>query len=106
MTSISGVMANAVFGALAILFFSTALQHRLENIPLNKDKKNIILTQVSNLGNATVPPALAQQEKEVKKIYRESFIHCLCKDPPYLCRLKFFCRNDDNYFYQEACPFY
>jgi len=90
MTNISRVIAIAVFGALAILFFSIALQNRLEHIPLNKDKKNIVLKQASNLGNAKVPPELAKEEQAVKKIYRESFIAAYVKISRICAGLSFF----------------
>ncbi|OQP40746.1 MFS transporter [Niastella yeongjuensis] len=90
MASISGVMANAVFGALAIIFFSTALQQRLENSPLDNDKKSIVLTQASNLGNARVPPELVQQEQVIQKNYRESFITAYGKIMRICAGLSFF----------------
>jgi EmrB/QacA subfamily drug resistance transporter len=74
MTRISGLIANAVFGALAILFFSTALVHQLNQSTLDDNKKAIVLAQASNLGNATTPPALIKEEQFIKNSYHESFI--------------------------------
>ena len=90
MTSISRVVANAVFGALAIVFFSTALLHGLENTSWEPAKKNIVLTQASNLGNATVPPELAEHKQEVKQLYENSFITAYAKIQRISAGLSFF----------------
>ncbi|OQP40778.1 MFS transporter [Niastella yeongjuensis] len=74
MTRISGLFANAVFGALAILFFSNALQHQINNSTLDENKKAMVMAQASNLGNATTPPALAKEAAFIQESYHESFI--------------------------------
>jgi hypothetical protein len=79
MTRISGLIAYAVFGALAILFFSTALQRQLERSALDKNKKGMVLAQASNLGNATTPPALKNEEQPIIKMYHQSFISAYAK---------------------------
>ncbi len=75
MTSISRVIANAVFGALAIVFFTTALQHGLQSFSLNNEKKDLVVQQASNLGDARVPPELDPQQQAIKKLYQQSFIN-------------------------------
>jgi MFS family permease len=75
MTRISGVFANAIFGALAVLLFSGVLQDRIKAIPLDAKQKQEVLSQAADLGNAKVPATLAGQNKHnVQKAYRESFI--------------------------------
>lgn len=75
-TRIANVFANAIFGALAVLLFSGALQQEIKSLPLNATEKQTILAQAGNLGNAKVPTEIkpAQQE-HIKKAYHESFIH-------------------------------
>jgi len=72
---IAGVFANAVFGALAILFFSGALQDQLKQAPLSNQNQQLVMSQVPNLGNAKVPMALRQHDRQlVKQIYHAGFI--------------------------------
>lgn len=75
MSRISGVFANAIFGALAVLFFAGALQTRLTAIPLGADEKQAIMAQVANLGNAHVPPNIAVRDKVlIETAYHQTFI--------------------------------
>jgi MFS family permease len=75
MTRISGVFANAIFGALAVLFFSGALQNGIKNVPLDTKQKQAVMIQAANLGNAEVPSTLNSANKTlVAKVYHESFI--------------------------------
>jgi MFS family permease len=76
MTRISGVFANAIFGALAVLFFSGALQSQIKAVPLNTKDKQLVIQQVTDLGNAKVPASIAVQDKPViTKAYHEGFIN-------------------------------
>jgi len=76
LTRISNVFANAIFGALAVLLFSGALQDRLQSIPLPTEAKQSVVRQAANLGNAKVPNSIdPQYEKAISRSYRESFIH-------------------------------
>ena len=76
LTRISNVFANAIFGALAVLLFSGALQERLQSIPLPSEAKQYVVRQAANLGNAKVPNSIdPQYEKAISRSYRESFIH-------------------------------
>jgi len=75
MTRISGVFANAIFGALAVLFFSGALQAEIKNVSLNPTQKQAVMAQVANLGNAKAPAMLNSQDKAiVAKAYHTGFI--------------------------------
>ncbi len=75
MTRISGVFANAIFGALAVLFFSGALQTEIKNMPLNPTQKQAVMSQVADLGNAKVPAVLNSHDTAiVAKTYHTGFI--------------------------------
>ena len=76
---IAGVFANAIFGALAVLFFSGALQLRLKDVNLNYLQKQEIMAQSSNLGNAHVPYGITTDEQAMKKMFHESFISAYAK---------------------------
>jgi len=74
MTRISGVFANAIFGAIAVLFFAGALQHDLQTTSFSTKEKQLIMQQAKNLGNAEVPIALNTDKPLVEKYYHEGFI--------------------------------
>jgi len=75
-TRIANVFANAIFGALAVLFFSGALQNEIKSLPLPARERQTIVNQAVNLGNARVPPQLKPAAaKAIKKAYHESFIY-------------------------------
>ncbi|WP_214071185.1 MFS transporter [Mucilaginibacter sp. dw_454] len=74
MTRISGVFANAIFGALAVLFFSGALQRDLQKSPFNAKDKQLIVQQANNLGNAKVPAAVVANKQQVTQYYHQGFI--------------------------------
>ena len=74
-TRIANVFANAVFGALSVLFFSGALQNELKDVPLNHKQKQEIMAEAVNLGNAAVPADISVVDKDkVRAFYRQSFI--------------------------------
>lgn len=76
MTRISGVFANAIFGALAVLFFTGTLQKQLSHIHLNPQQQQEVMAQSGNLGNAKVPSGIQQSIKpQVETIYHEGFTH-------------------------------
>jgi EmrB/QacA subfamily drug resistance transporter len=80
MSRIAGVFANAIFGALAVLFFTGALQQQLTNVKLNTTNKQQIIAQAANLGNAKIPKDIAPNEKQaIEKVYHESFISAYSK---------------------------
>jgi EmrB/QacA subfamily drug resistance transporter len=75
LTRIASVFANAILGALAVLFFSGALQGELKNVTLDSKQKQVIEKQSINLGNAKVPEGFKGKDKAViEKAYKESFI--------------------------------
>lgn len=74
-TRIANVFANAIFGALAVLFFSNALQKEIKDFPIAANTKQMIVAQTVNLGNAKVPSAINNNDKAlVEKGYRDGFI--------------------------------
>jgi len=74
-TRIANVFANAIFGALAVLFFLGGLQDHIKPIPLSAANKTAVIAQAANLGNAKAPPGIPfQTAKAIKTAYHESFI--------------------------------
>ncbi|MBD1387368.1 DHA2 family efflux MFS transporter permease subunit [Mucilaginibacter rigui] len=75
LTRIANVFANAILGALAVLFFTGALQGEIKNIKLNNKQKQEVIKQSVNLGNAKVPDTLTGQDKiTIQTAYKNSFI--------------------------------
>src|ERR1700744_3056441 len=72
-TRIANVFTNAIFGALAVLFFAGALQGQIKNINLNAKQKQEVLSQAADLGNAK-PPQDVANGKAIEQAYHESFI--------------------------------
>ncbi|WP_461453469.1 MFS transporter [Mucilaginibacter sp.] len=70
---VANVFAIAIFGALAVLFYSGALQQQLKTINLNPKQKQEVMVQAANLGNAKVPQDISAH-KVVEKAYHQSFI--------------------------------
>jgi EmrB/QacA subfamily drug resistance transporter len=75
LTRIANVFANAVIGALAVLFFSGALQNEIKNTRLNSNEKQLVLKQAVNLGDAKVPKDINPKDTAIiKTAYHVSFI--------------------------------
>jgi preprotein translocase subunit SecG len=75
LTRIANVFANAILGALAVLFFTGALQGEIKKIKLNDKQKQEVIKQSVNLGNAKVPDIFTGQDKAIiEKAYKNSFI--------------------------------
>jgi EmrB/QacA subfamily drug resistance transporter len=75
MTRISGVFANAVFGALAVLLFSGALAGILSGYHLDPDLKRAALAQSAALGDARTPVGITLNESAlIKTAFRSGFI--------------------------------
>jgi MFS family permease len=72
-TRIANVFTNAIFGALAVLFFAGALQGQIKTINLNTKQKQEVLAQAADLGNAKVPQGVADS-KIIEQAYHDSFI--------------------------------
>ena len=76
MTRISNVFANAIFGALAVVFFTGYLSSELEKHQFSCSEKAVIVNQAANLGNAKVPVSLDKEKKtEAGAAYRNAFIY-------------------------------
>ena len=74
-TRIANVFAYAIFGALAVLFFSTQLLKEIKPIPLSVTETKQVIKEAENLGNAAVPRAITgMKATSVKEAYRTSFI--------------------------------
>lgn len=70
--SIATVFSNAIFGALAVLFFMGFLQRELK---LAEPKKQLVIKAAADFGNAKAPDGLSPAEhKLVTQLYHESFI--------------------------------
>ncbi len=75
-TRIANVFAYAIFGALAVVFYTGALQKQLSKLPLNGKQKQAVMMQAINLGNAKIPASLHSEAKAaVRKVYHASFIN-------------------------------
>jgi len=75
MTRIANVFANAIFGALAVIFFSNALQSDLKNITIPLQIKQTVIAQAVNLGDAKIPEHINGKFKPlIEKSYHQSFI--------------------------------
>jgi EmrB/QacA subfamily drug resistance transporter len=75
LTRIANVFANAILGALAVLFFTGTLQGEIKNVKLNDRQKQEVIKQSVNLGNAKIPDSITGQDKAtIEKAYKNSFI--------------------------------
>jgi EmrB/QacA subfamily drug resistance transporter len=75
LTRIANVFANAIFGALAVLFFTGALQKHVNDVHFSDKDRRSVMAQSVNLGNARVPGSIgAAYHGEVRQFYSESFI--------------------------------
>ncbi|MCW3124034.1 MAG: family efflux transporter permease subunit [Flavipsychrobacter sp.] len=79
-TRISGVLANAIFGALAVLLFTASLSKELGNSSFAAQDKKSILAEAANLGNANVPAGIAADSNAVViQYYHHGFIDAYMK---------------------------
>ena len=75
LTRISNVFANAIFGFLAVLFFSTFLEKEIAQLPLDTASQVAVMSQAPDLGNAAVPASIKREnQKTVERAYKEGFI--------------------------------
>ena len=84
MTRIASVFANAVFGALAVVFFSGALEGKVSGtaatVAMPAAEKQAVMAQAVNLGDARVPAAVNDRDKPVvAAAYRYAFITAYSK---------------------------
>ncbi|MFD0750316.1 MFS transporter [Mucilaginibacter calamicampi] len=76
MTRISGVFANAIFGALAVLFFTSTLTKQIEQVSLSPQQKEQVIKQAGDLGDAKVPANIpSAQKKVIAAYYNDSFVN-------------------------------
>ena len=74
-TRTANVFANAIFGALAVLFFAGFMQKQLRNTSFSDREKLAVSSQVTNLGNAKVPASISGDNKAmIEAYYHEGFI--------------------------------
>ncbi len=77
---ICSVFAYAVFGALAVVYFSSSLKKQLGHSGLSSQNKNEILLQAVNLGNAKAPLDIDERSKiMVTNFYHVAFISTYSK---------------------------
>jgi EmrB/QacA subfamily drug resistance transporter len=79
LSRIANVFANAIFGALAVLLFTAALERRVDGLPIGgEDRQEVrqaVMAQAADLGNARVPAMVKAADKPgVAKAYRDAFI--------------------------------
>ncbi len=75
MTRTSGVFANAMIGALAVVLFSNFLKEPLMSLNLSDSVSTAVLEQSANLGEAQVPEIVPEgSQVQVKELFRQSFI--------------------------------
>ena len=96
MTRIASVFANAVFGALAVVFFAGALEGRISGTDkgvggsatvgtaampaMSATEKRAVMAQAVNLGDARAPAAVSDRDKPaVAAAYRYAFIAAYVK---------------------------
>lgn len=73
---IANVFANAIFGALAVLIFSSSLTDKIKDLPLNQSEKTAVIKEAINLGDANPPAGLKNDTAVlVEKSYHTGFIH-------------------------------
>jgi len=74
-TQLSNVLAYAIFGALAVVFFANGMEDRLAKSNLSDHDYQRVVAEAVNLGNARVPEAIPEADRaEIAAFYRESFI--------------------------------
>lgn len=74
LTRVSNVFANAIFGALAVLFFTQALHKQLDTMPMQPATRTTVMAQANDLGGAHVPAGL-NNNAAIAMAYRTGFIH-------------------------------
>jgi EmrB/QacA subfamily drug resistance transporter len=73
---IANVFANAIIGALAILFFTGFLNTKVKEVSLNEEIKKEVVAQAVNLGDAKVPSIVNGENKiKIEQDYKDGFIN-------------------------------
>jgi EmrB/QacA subfamily drug resistance transporter len=79
-TRISNVFANAIIGALAVLFFTGYLNNTVKEIPLKEESRIQVVAQGANLGDAKVPAIVVNEDRaKVEQVFKEGFISAYVK---------------------------
>jgi EmrB/QacA subfamily drug resistance transporter len=74
-TRISGTFMNAFLGAFAILFFVSAVDRSIAEIPVSSADKALILSEAANFGEASLREGLITNSTDtINRIYDASFI--------------------------------
>ncbi len=75
LTRTASVFANAVVGALAIVFFTQDLERSTADLTLAPEVKQALMAQAINLGDAQVPEAVGDENQAaVADAYQEAFV--------------------------------
>ena len=75
MTRTASVFANAIVGALAVIFFTQTLQQATGDLPLSPEAHRAVMAEAINLGDAQVPPSVVGKNRSVvAQAFRESFV--------------------------------
>jgi EmrB/QacA subfamily drug resistance transporter len=75
MTRISNVFANAIFGALAVLFFAGSVGSKISGLSLDEKSKKAAIAQAVDLGNAKTPAGISGHDRVViEDAYRAGFV--------------------------------
>ena len=75
LTRTASVFANAVVGALAIVFFTQDLQQSTANLSLAPDVEQAVLAEAIDLGDAQVPEAVGDENRAtVANAYQKAFV--------------------------------
>ena len=71
----ASVFANAIVGALAIVFFGQALAGEVENLSLATEVEQTVMAQAIDLGDAQVPATVAKEHRgAVAHAFRTAFV--------------------------------
>jgi len=74
-TRASQVLALAVLGAVALFAFTTALQARANDLPLNAQQRQELVQGAGDLGNTPIPPGLSQAaQQKTQAAIDQSFV--------------------------------
>ena len=75
LTRTANVFANAVVGALAIVFFTQDLEQSTANLTLTPDVEQAVLAEAIDLGDAQVPEAVGDENRAtVADAYQKAFV--------------------------------
>ncbi|WP_118950120.1 MFS transporter [Taibaiella helva] len=80
LTRVSNVFANAIFGAMAVLLFSSTLAQLVSGDTFTATEQRTIQAQAVNLGDAHAPSTLSpERQAVVRQYYHQSFIRAYAR---------------------------